>query len=157
MEQTTIDQIRLLKHAGHSYAKIDRLLNLPKGVALAALHPARKASDSQVCEYCGEESRNIHRHTINYITGEFKRACPKCHYLQHHGVSRPPKHVPGQRLSRRERECVDHILAGKKNWETAKLMGISLRTVEKHRMAAYNKLNVSSGIELALAMSKGQT
>jgi two-component system response regulator DctR len=52
-------------------------------------------------------------------------------------------------LSAREREVLDLILAGKLNKVVADQLGISMRTVEVHRAHIFDKMQVSSAVELA--------
>jgi DNA-binding NarL/FixJ family response regulator len=56
--------------------------------------------------------------------------------------------APPPRLSDRERQTLNMIVAGKTNAEIAGLMGISPRTAEKHRASLMAKLGVSSAVEL---------
>ena len=58
------------------------------------------------------------------------------------------KPLPGQPLSEREREVVKLIAEGFSNKEAAQGLGLSVRTVEKHRERIMNKLNLGSVIEL---------
>ncbi|MEH0110285.1 LuxR C-terminal-related transcriptional regulator [Tersicoccus sp. MR15.9] len=46
-------------------------------------------------------------------------------------------------LTRREREIVEHLLAGRTNRQIAAAMGVSVRTVENHLYRVYPKLGVS--------------
>jgi len=56
-------------------------------------------------------------------------------------------------LSARERQVLDHVLAGNKNRNIAELLGISIRTVEVHRGKMMRKLNVGSLAELVRVTS----
>lgn len=47
-------------------------------------------------------------------------------------------------LTERERELLDHLLAGKTSKETAKALGISPRTVDAHRRNLLRKFGVGS-------------
>jgi len=59
-------------------------------------------------------------------------------------------------LSRREREVMERILAGKYNKVIAAELDIAMRTVEVHRARIFEKLNVKSAVELAqLLAGKG--
>jgi FixJ family two-component response regulator len=59
-------------------------------------------------------------------------------------------------LTEREREVLDHLLAGRTNKETARALGISPRTAEVHRRNLLRKLGVGSAKELMrLAVSSG--
>ena len=51
---------------------------------------------------------------------------------------------PVANLTSRELQCLNMIIAGKTNKEIAELMGISSKTVEKHRASLMTKLEVSS-------------
>jgi len=52
-------------------------------------------------------------------------------------------------LSPREREVMEHILAGKYNKIIADEMQIAMRTVEVHRARIFEKMGVRSAVELA--------
>lgn len=54
-----------------------------------------------------------------------------------------------ERLSAREREVMDKVLAGKANKVIAQELGISMRTVEVHRSNLFAKMAVRSAVELA--------
>jgi len=56
--------------------------------------------------------------------------------------------APPARLSDRERQALNMVIAGKTNAEMADLMGISPRTAEKHRASLMAKLGVKSAAEL---------
>ena len=60
------------------------------------------------------------------------------------------KIVASQTLSSREREVIQLVAEGKSNRDIAERWGISIKTVESHRTAAMRKLNLRSGVELAL-------
>lgn len=53
-----------------------------------------------------------------------------------------------QALSRRERDVACHVARGRTSKEIAKLMGLSPRTVEGHRLRLMRKLKVSNAAEL---------
>lgn len=52
-------------------------------------------------------------------------------------------------LSPREREVMNHILAGKYNKVTADELHIAMRTVEVHRARIFEKMGVRSAVDLA--------
>lgn len=52
-------------------------------------------------------------------------------------------------LTPRERQVVMHVLAGRSSKETARLLGISPRTVDVHRTRVLQKMRVRSALELA--------
>jgi two-component system, LuxR family, response regulator DctR len=54
-----------------------------------------------------------------------------------------------QRLSSREREVMERILAGQYNKVIAADLNIAMRTVEVHRARIFEKMNVKSAVELA--------
>lgn len=56
-------------------------------------------------------------------------------------------------LSQREREVMDHILAGKMNKVIADDLGISMRTVEVHRAHIFDKMQVKTAVDLARLLS----
>jgi len=51
-------------------------------------------------------------------------------------------------LTPREREVMEHLLAGRSSKEIASAMQISVRTVEGHRRIVFSKLGVSSAAQL---------
>ncbi|WP_142848462.1 response regulator transcription factor [Telmatospirillum sp. J64-1] len=57
------------------------------------------------------------------------------------------------KLSAREREVMDFILAGKLNKQIAEELGVSMRTVEVHRANLFSKMEVRSAVELAQILS----
>jgi PAS domain S-box-containing protein len=64
--------------------------------------------------------------------------------------------APTGRLSPRQRQVLDGILAGKPNKVIAHGLGLSTRTVEAHRAAIMSKIGVSSVVELVqLTSSSG--
>jgi two-component system nitrate/nitrite response regulator NarL len=55
-----------------------------------------------------------------------------------------------ERLSRRERQIVDALLAGCTNKEIAERLGVSDQTVKNQLTTLYTKMRVSSRLELVL-------
>jgi DNA-binding NarL/FixJ family response regulator len=60
----------------------------------------------------------------------------------------PGRSEPFDLLSKRERQVVDLILTGGNNEQIASVLGISIKTVETHRLHVNRKLRVRSGAEL---------
>jgi two-component system, LuxR family, response regulator DctR len=58
------------------------------------------------------------------------------------------------RLTKREREVMDRILAGKLNKVIADELGIATRTVEVHRARLFEKMGVKSAVELAQLLAR---
>lgn len=56
-------------------------------------------------------------------------------------------------LTPREREVMEHILAGKYNKVIADELNIAMRTVEVHRARIFEKMGVRSAVELAQLLS----
>ncbi|MFC3532978.1 response regulator transcription factor [Vogesella facilis] len=54
-----------------------------------------------------------------------------------------------QTLTEREREVMQHILAGLLNKQIAEELAISMKTVEVHRARVFDKMGVKSAVELA--------
>ncbi len=52
-------------------------------------------------------------------------------------------------LTLRERQVMDHVLAGEPNKQIADALGISMRTVEVHRARLFEKMGVGGAVELA--------
>ncbi|HEY2093030.1 MAG TPA: LuxR C-terminal-related transcriptional regulator [Thermoanaerobaculia bacterium] len=58
-------------------------------------------------------------------------------------VPSPPLEIPGvAALSPREREVIEHLLAGKRSKEIALLLNVSDKTIWTHRCRAFQKLGV---------------
>lgn len=53
------------------------------------------------------------------------------------------------KLSQREREVMDRILAGKLNKQIADELGVAVRTIEVHRANVFAKMAVRSAVELS--------
>lgn len=60
------------------------------------------------------------------------------------------KVVASQTLTSREREVIQLVAEGRSNRDIADRWKVSIKTVESHRTAAMRKLNLRSGVELAL-------
>jgi DNA-binding NarL/FixJ family response regulator len=60
----------------------------------------------------------------------------------------PAPRIPA--LSRRQSEVLKHILAGKSLKEIAFNLGLSVKTLEKHRSQIMAKLGANNGAELAM-------
>ncbi|MBV8659057.1 MAG: response regulator transcription factor [Burkholderiales bacterium] len=58
-------------------------------------------------------------------------------------------HARLAKLSARERQVMDRILAGKLNKQIADELGVTMRTVEVHRANVFAKMAVRSAVELA--------
>ena len=58
-------------------------------------------------------------------------------------------------LSHREREIAELVAQGKSNRAIGEALYISVRTVEKHVASTFNKLNVTTRVELARAIFAG--
>jgi DNA-binding NarL/FixJ family response regulator len=67
--------------------------------------------------------------------------------MQRHGTEKPAEHS-ADKLTDREREIVQLLAQAKSNKETAKALGISVKTVETHRAAIMRKLGINSIVEL---------
>ncbi|WP_238121787.1 MULTISPECIES: helix-turn-helix domain-containing protein [unclassified Xanthobacter] len=65
-----------------------------------------------------------------------------------------PAHLDGA-LSRRERDVACHVARGRTSKEIAKLMGLSPRTVEGHRLRLMRKLKVRNAAELNARIKGG--
>lgn len=60
------------------------------------------------------------------------------------------KVVTSDTLTSREREVIQLVAEGQTNREIAERWSVSIKTVETHRTSAMRKLNLRSGVELAL-------
>jgi PAS domain S-box-containing protein len=64
-------------------------------------------------------------------------------------VPSPPLEIPGvAALSPREREVIEHLLAGKRSKEIALLLNVSDKTIWTHRCRAFQKLGVQGIADL---------
>ncbi len=59
-------------------------------------------------------------------------------------------------LTTRERQVMEHVLAGKFNKVIADELGISMRTVEVHRANLFEKMQVKTAVELANLLKPGR-
>lgn len=76
--------------------------------------------------------------------------------MQADGLFDRPDAVSEKTLTRRERECLLWVSAGKTAWETAQILGRSQRTIEFHLANAVSKLNASNKVHAAtLAIRRG--
>ena len=70
----------------------------------------------------------------------------------------PPQLPPGQtyleRLTGRQRDVVDLVFAGKTNQQIGEALQISTKTVEKHRKAAMEKMEVTCVVLLVRLMCR---
>lgn len=57
-----------------------------------------------------------------------------------------------RQLTDRERQVLEHVVAGKSNKEIASLLGVSYRTIENHRARAIRKMGAESIVELVRMM-----
>ncbi|HOI53085.1 MAG TPA: LuxR C-terminal-related transcriptional regulator, partial [Azonexus sp.] len=60
------------------------------------------------------------------------------------------------RLTTRERQIMDLVLAGKYNKVIADELNISMRTVEVHRANLFDKMQVKTAVELANLFKNGR-
>ena len=66
--------------------------------------------------------------------------------------------APAPELSTRQREILEYLLEGYSNKEIAKLLGISVRTIESHRLVVKQKLGAERMVDLVRrAVSLGIT
>ena len=72
-------------------------------------------------------------------------------HAQRADLAMAAKHL--SRLTPREREVMDRILAGKFNKVIADELNIAMRTVEVHRARIFEKMGVRSAVELAQLLS----
>jgi DNA-binding NarL/FixJ family response regulator len=68
--------------------------------------------------------------------------------FKHSGSQPDLDHLPGNRLTVREREVVQLLSEGKSSKEVASLLGISVKTAETHRANVMRKLEIHSVSEL---------
>lgn len=59
-----------------------------------------------------------------------------------------------ERLSARERQVMERVLAGKLNKVIADELHVSMRTVEVHRSSLFEKMGVKTAVELAQILAK---
>jgi two-component system, NarL family, response regulator len=58
-------------------------------------------------------------------------------------------------LTKREREVLDEIRRGKRNWQIAKELSISENTVETHNKHIFRKLGVRNRTQAAIYHNRG--
>ena len=61
-----------------------------------------------------------------------------------------------EKLTPREREVLDHVVAGSRNSDVAQKLGISVRTVEVHKTRLMDKLGVDNVAELVRICMQGR-
>ena len=69
-------------------------------------------------------------------------------YPPRYGSKRPP--VESRPLTKREREVVEWIAAGKRNAEIGQILGCSSRTVQKHVQHILEKLHLETRIAVCI-------
>lgn len=72
--------------------------------------------------------------------------------LRHYETAETGRHRAIVQLTSREREIVSALLAGKSNKAIAQDLGIAEQTVKNHLSQLYDKLRVTSRLELAVAV-----
>lgn len=93
----------------------------------------------------GEHSR--HKHILEYVLGHLHIALMRTAF---------PVEADFPPLSPREREVLQWLMEGKTNWETARILSISERTVKFHVQNVLAKLRSSTrGNAIALALEMG--
>lgn len=65
-------------------------------------------------------------------------------------ITGPQQDVARPRLSERERQVVQLVLAGCSNQETADRLNLRLQTIKNHLSRIYAKLGVSTRVQLAV-------
>jgi DNA-binding NarL/FixJ family response regulator len=119
----------------------------------------RRSPDSKVLVlsgYCDEEtvSRLIQAGAVGYLTKHSAaedllraiREVAEGKVFFSSGIRK--RHKPstgkptGRRLSPREKEVLNYIAAGQANKQIAGLLGLSIKTIEKHRQKVMNKLDI---------------
>ena len=72
------------------------------------------------------------------------------------GVNGQPDITVAERLTLREREVLDQVIAGASNKEAGRTLGISPRTVEVHRARIMAKLRAKNAADLVrIALGQG--
>jgi DNA-binding NarL/FixJ family response regulator len=65
------------------------------------------------------------------------------------GTGRPANRVPQQQVTSRERQVLAHIAAGDTNKSIARSLGLSVKTIEKHRANMMRKLGLHNMADVA--------
>jgi DNA-binding CsgD family transcriptional regulator len=68
------------------------------------------------------------------------------------GAAALPREAPSRPLTARERDVVEHVLAGESNAEIAVALGMSEKTVKTHLTHVYEKVGVRSRTELTVRL-----
>jgi DNA-binding NarL/FixJ family response regulator len=78
--------------------------------------------------------------------------------LEHYFLAKPIlPFVPNQMtdsLTARQRDILEHLVAGRTNQEIARKLHLSFHTVKTHVYAIFRKLNVHNRLEATLKMTK---
>jgi FixJ family two-component response regulator len=72
----------------------------------------------------------------------------------HNGLQRAEYHARLEKLSARQREVLDLLVAGKHSKQIAAEMGIGEKTVAKHRAGVLGKMHVDNVVELVRLMAE---
>lgn len=83
-----VKHIIRLKSEGVPYSKIAPEFGVSRQAIQQLIRP--KIDNGRICQNCGNEHPNIHRHHVNYETEEIKLLCPKCHRMEHVNQPSPP-------------------------------------------------------------------
>jgi two-component system response regulator FixJ len=100
----------------------------------------RLGTESIVAQVC-ETIEGWNRPKRNFERGRPSSSCPGC-----------------ERLTPRERDVLDEIMTAASSEETAKNLGTSRRTIEKHRLNIMHKLGAKNTVDLArMVFGKGSS
>jgi DNA-binding NarL/FixJ family response regulator len=109
------------------------------GEHIAASGAAGFIHDQTCAELLAAAVREVHENKENFFPRGFTRHA-SVEYQPLHGQTPCDKNTTD--LTAREREVLQHIAAGNANKQTASKLGISIKTVEKHRQRLMDKLHI---------------
>lgn len=108
----------------------------------------RKAMYKSLNDMCSGMSNNLKdNHHINKVMSNFVEESKETIKIKRL-LSRMEEMLGKQKISRREREVLVHLLGGKSNKEISNELGITEKTVKNHLWRVYKNLEVKSRTQL---------
>ncbi|MER9356241.1 LuxR family transcriptional regulator [Mesorhizobium sp. M0514] len=137
---TTEDERRILDEAA--------MFGLRSGISVPLRGPNDSFAIMSFAQPCNRECPNRTISYLQFAAVHFQLRAAK--FENQSGVGEVPK------LSLRERECILWVTRGKSSWETGKILGISVNTVNFHIKNVMRKLNAANRTAAAIkAVSLG--
>ena len=123
--------------------------NIAAHVAFGYAIPDRSSGDLKVISLAGE---NSDLHPLDLKSLHFA-GIEALNRMQELGIKKHP--APASPLSRRERECLTWIAAGKTDWEIGAILGLSEKTVNVYVERAKRKLKVQTRTQAIVQALRG--